>query len=57
VSSMTSSDSGTESNLLSGTKPGAMKEKPAPDDLRGWDYNLLRLDPLGQPKFIRPRSS
>jgi hypothetical protein len=54
---MTSSDSGTGLNSLSGTKPGATKARPTPDSLAAWDYNLLRLGPAGEPKFVRPRSS
>ncbi|PYX80528.1 MAG: hypothetical protein DMG70_23210 [Acidobacteria bacterium] len=43
ASSMTSSDSGTESNSLSGTKPDDSSNKATPDDLEPWDHAVLQL--------------
>jgi hypothetical protein len=43
--SMTSSDSGTESNLLSGTKPEDTKSRLTPDALEQWERSILDLDP------------
>ena len=43
--SMTSSASGTESNLLSGTKPDDTKSRLTPDPLEQWERSILDLDP------------
>src|SRR5262249_9504703 len=42
--STTSSDSGTESNLPSGTRLDAMKERPRPEVLESWERSVLQLD-------------
>ncbi len=44
-SSMTSSGSGTESNLLSGTKPAGRKVRVRPELLETWERSILNLDP------------
>src|SRR5712692_6025650 len=44
ASSMTSSGSGTESNLHSGTKPASTKTQPAPDVLESWEHSILNLE-------------
>lgn len=44
ASSMTSSDSGTASNSLSGTKHGDTKLRPMPEALEHWEQNILSLD-------------
>jgi DNA-binding CsgD family transcriptional regulator len=43
--SMTSSDSGTGSNLPSGTKPAGTKSRLAPSALEKWERSILDLDP------------
>jgi Bacterial regulatory proteins, luxR family len=43
--STTSSDSGTGSNLPSGTKPEGTKSRLAPDALERWERSILDLDP------------
>jgi hypothetical protein len=42
---MTSSDSGTGSNLPSGTKLDGTKSRLAPDALERWERSILDLDP------------
>jgi|SRR5580704_16355785 hypothetical protein len=43
--SMTSSDSGTGSNLPSGMKPADTKSRLTPDALEQWERSILDLDP------------
>jgi IS30 family transposase len=43
-SSMTSSDSGTGSNLLSGTKRASKKALLTPEVLESWEQSILSLD-------------
>ena len=43
--SMTNLGSGTESSLLSGTKPADTKSRLAPDALERWERSILDLDP------------
>ena len=46
-SSMTNSDSGTESNLLSGTKPASTSKSPKLDqfeELESWEHSILGLE-------------
>jgi hypothetical protein len=43
-SSMTNLDSGTESNLLSGTRPAGQKVRGRPELLESWERSILNLD-------------
>jgi hypothetical protein len=51
-SSTTSSDFGTESNLLSGMKPEDLRVQPTPEVLETWEHSILDL--VDSP-FRRPR--
>src|SRR4029077_2709912 len=53
-SSMTSSGSGTVSNLPSGTKLGDSRSRPTPETLESWEHSILNLD---QPVPRRKQSS
>jgi len=44
ASSTTSSDSGTGSNSLSGTKPGDTSKKATPENLEPWDHTVLQME-------------
>ncbi len=47
ASSMTSSDSGTESNLPSGTKAGDTAKPSTPDLLESWEHSIMGLGEAG----------
>jgi hypothetical protein len=51
-SSMTSSDSGTGSNLPSGMKPAGTNNPPTPDVLESWEHRILGLDADMTPEHL-----